>query len=54
MTKEEMLEILKLLSNLESVIDMDMFRKQVPDWLIARLEMCVGNLEIKIKGDTND
>jgi hypothetical protein len=48
MTKEEMIEILKLLSNLESVIDMDMFRKQVPDWLMERLDECVKQLESNI------
>jgi hypothetical protein len=48
MTKEEMIEILKLLSNLESVIDMDMFRKQVPDWLMERLDECVKQLEFNI------
>jgi hypothetical protein len=48
MTKEEMVEILKLLSNIESVIDMDMFRKQVPDWLMERLDECVKQLEYNI------
>jgi len=51
MTKDEMLEILKLLSNLESVIDMDMFRKQVPDWLMEKIDDCVKILESNIKDE---
>ena len=45
MTKEELLNILKLLSNIESTIDMDLFRKQVPCWLTERLEDVITDLE---------
>ena len=45
MSKEELLNILKLLSNIESTIDMDLFRKQVPPWLIERLEDVITDLE---------
>jgi hypothetical protein len=31
MTKDDMIGILKLLSNIESVIDMKLFRDQVPE-----------------------
>ena len=48
-SKEEIMEILMLLSNIESVIDMKMFREQVPDWIIERLEHIVANLGEKLK-----
>ena len=48
-SKEEIMEILRLLSNIESVIDMKMFREQVPDWIIERLEHIVANLGEKLK-----
>ena len=38
MNKEKALEILRLLSNLESVIGMKMFRDQVPSDLINELD----------------
>lgn len=48
-SKEEAMEILKLLSNLESVIDMNIFRREVPDWLSQRLEDVSNILVEKIK-----
>jgi len=38
MNKEKALEILRLLSNLESVMNMKMFRDQIPSGIIDELD----------------
>ena len=38
MEREKVLDLIKLLSNIESVIDMELFRKEIPDWIIQRIE----------------
>ena len=38
MEREQILDLIKLLSNIESVIDMELFRKEVPDWIIEKIE----------------
>ena len=53
MDKEKALDLLKLLSNLESVLDMNVFNKQVPDWLMSRLEDEVQYLYEYIKENKN-
>jgi len=54
MNREKALDILRLLSNLESVVDIKDFRDKVPDWLIQKIDDEVEWLNNYIKENKND
>jgi len=54
MDREKAIDILRLLSNLESVLDMKDFRDKAPDWLIQKIDDEVEWLSNYIKENKDD